>query len=132
MIVVDASALIELLLGTSNSGLVEERLFSGSETLHAPHLLDVEVAQVMRRYVLKGDCTAVRGREALDDLCAMPVERYAHDLFLSRIWALRDNLTAYDAAYVALAETLSCPLVTMDAKLAASPGNSANIELLLV
>src|SRR5439155_1478000 len=83
--------------------------------LHAPHLVDLEVAQVLRRYTASGEMDAQRGLQALEDLGDLPLVRYPHDLFLSRIWDLRDNLTAYDAAYVALAEALAAPLVTRDA-----------------
>ncbi len=129
MIVVDASVLIEMLLGSDNTGQLQNRLLDKHETLHAPHLVDVEIAQVMRRYVRHGECSAKRGRELLMDLSDMPIERYAHDILLTRIWAMRDNLTAYDATYVALAEALACPLLTMDAKLAGAPGHKVKIEL---
>jgi len=130
MIVVDASAMIEVLLRTPAAAAVDARLFEPGETLHAPHLLDVEVAQVVRRYVANGDIDADRGREALDDLAALRLRRYPHDLLLQRIWALRHNLTAYDAAYVALAEALEAPLLTRDRRLAAAAGVSARIELI--
>jgi predicted nucleic acid-binding protein len=130
MIVVDASAIIEVLLRTPAAAAVDARLFEPGETLHAPHLLDVEVAQVVRRYVANGDVDADRGREALDDLAALRLRRYPHDLLLPRIWALRHNLTAYDAAYVALAEALDAPLLTRDRRLAAAAGVSARIELI--
>ena len=130
MIVVDASAMIEVLLRTPAAAAVDARLFEPGETLHAPHLLDVEVAQVVRRYVANGDVDADRGREALDDLAALRLRRYPHDLLLPRIWALRHNLTAYDAAYVALAEALEAPLLTRDRRLAAAAGVSARIELI--
>ena len=130
MIVVDASAMIEALLRTPAAAAVDARLFEPGETLHAPHLLDVEVAQVVRRYVANGDIDADRGREALDDLAALRLRRYPHDLLLPRIWALRHNLTAYDAAYVALAEALEAPLLTRDRRLAAAAGVSARIELI--
>jgi predicted nucleic acid-binding protein len=130
MIVVDASAMIEVLLRTPAAAAVDARLFEPGETLHAPHLLDVEVAQVVRRYVANGDVDADRGREALDDLAALRLRRYPHDLLLPRIWALRHNLTAYDAAYVALAEALDAPLLTRDRRLAAAAGVSARIELI--
>jgi predicted nucleic acid-binding protein len=130
LIVIDASALIEVLLNTADGGRVATRLFDGRETLHAPHLIDVEVAQVMRRYSRSGELAAMRGKQALEDLCDFPIVRYAHHPFLPRIWALRDKVTAYDAAYVALAEALDAPLLTRDAKLAASTGHAARIELI--
>ncbi len=130
MIVIDASALLEVLLNTPASGRVTERLFGQNETLHAPHLLDLEVAQVFRRYTLSGEMNADRGEQALDDLADLPLNRYPHDVFLLRIWALRHNLTAYDAAYVALAEALDAPLITRDAALARASGHLAHIELI--
>ncbi len=130
MIVVDASAMIEALLRTPAAAAVDARLFEPGETLHAPHLLDVEVAQVIRRYVANGDIAADRGREALEDLADLRLRRYPHDLLLPRIWELRHNLTAYDAAYVALAEALDAPLLTRDRRLAAAAGVRARVELI--
>lgn len=130
MIVVDASAVLELLLGTESSARAAARLLDPAESLHAPHLLDIEVAQVLRRFVAAGELTATRGREALDDLGAMPITRYPHDILLPRIWELRANLTAYDAAYVALAEALGAPVLTSDTRLARAPGHRARVELL--
>lgn len=130
MIVVDASAVIEVLLNTPAGVRVANRLFADGETLHAPHLLDLEVAQVLRRYALSAELDAARSAQALEDLAALPLSRYPHDVLLPRIWELRHNVTAYDAAYVALAEALAAPLVTRDAALAASRGHAARIELL--
>ena len=129
MIVVDASAVLEALLRTSAARAVEKRLFELSQTLHAPHLLDVEVAQVVRRYAANGEIDTERGRMALDDLADLPLRRYPHDFLLPRVWELRHNLTAYDAMYVALAEVLDAPLLTRDRRLAAAPGHHARIEL---
>jgi predicted nucleic acid-binding protein len=129
MIVVDASAVLEVLLRTPTATAVERRLFEPSQTLHAPHLLDVEVAQVVRRYAANGEIDAERGRMALADLADLSLRRYPHDFLLSRVWDLRNNLTAYDAVYVALAEALDAPLLTRDKRLAASPGHHARIEL---
>ncbi len=128
MIVVDASALIEVLLTTASGSRIAERLLDGQETLHAPCLLDIEVAQVLRRYALTGELSANRGLQAMEDLADFPLTRYPHDLFLLRIWELRHNVTAYDAAYIALAEALDAPLLTRDAKLASAAGHHANIE----
>lgn len=130
MIVVDASAVIEVLLNTSSGARVAARLFGERETLHAPHLLDVEVAQVMRRYARTGQMDTVRGFQALQDLDDFPVTRYAHQPLLARIWQLRDNVTAYDAAYIALAEALAAPLLTRDAKLASFRDHDTRIELI--
>ncbi len=129
MIVVDASAVIEVLFRTEVAPQIEKRIFESTQTLHAPHLLDLEVAQVLRRYAAAGNIQADRGLEALTDLADLPITRYPHDPFLPRIWELRHNLTAYDAVYVALAETLSAPLLTRDARLASASGNRAVIEV---
>jgi predicted nucleic acid-binding protein len=129
VIVVDASALLEVLLNTRAAPRIADRLFAMGETLHAPHVVDLEVAQVLRRYVAAGAVTATRGAEALTDFADLPLDRYPHQLFLERIWQLRHNLTAYDAAYIALAEALAAPLVTRDAALARA-GHRARVELL--
>jgi predicted nucleic acid-binding protein len=129
MIVVDASALLEALLRTPAAAAVERRLFDSRQTLHAPHLLDAEVAQVVRRYAAIGDLDAERGRTALADLADFPVYRYPHDFLLPRVWELRNNLTAYDAVYIALAEALGAPLLTRDRRLAAAAGHHARVEL---
>jgi predicted nucleic acid-binding protein len=129
MIVVDASAVLEALLRTPNAEAVERRLFDRSQTLHAPHLLDVEVAQVLRRFAANGQIDGERGRTALADLADFPLRRYPHDFLLPRVWDLRKNLTAYDAIYVALAEALDAPLLTCDRRLATAPGHQARVEL---
>ena len=128
MIVIDVSALIEVLM-VSHDGLeIGARIFDSAETLHAPELLDVEVAQVVRRYELAGDLSAERGEQMLRDLADFGIERYPHRGLLPRIWQLRRNLTAYDAAYVALAETLDASLLTRDRRLAEAP-HDARVEL---
>ncbi len=129
MIVVDASALLEVLLRMPAGRAVEDRLLAPGQTLHVPHLLDVEVAQVIRRYAVGGEISEARGRMALGDLAELPLRRYPHDFLLPRVWELRHNLTAYDAVYVALAEVLDAPLLTRDRRLAASPGHRARIEV---
>ena len=130
MIVVDASALLTVLLRTAHAGDLTRRILDPEETLHAPHLLDLEVAQVTRRYYLSGDLDRRRGAEVLRDLADLRLTRYSHTIMLPRIWELRENVTAYDAAYIALAEALEAPLVTRDAKLAQAPGHYAIVELL--
>ena len=119
-----------MLLNTAAANRVSDRLLSRADTLHAPHLLDLEVVQVLRRYARAGDLNERRGEEALEDLANLSIRRYSHEMFLVRIWRLRNNMSAYDAAYVALAETLDAPLVTRDARLAAARGHSARIEVL--
>jgi predicted nucleic acid-binding protein len=130
VIVLDASAAVELLLGTDDGALVADRIDDPAETIQVPHLLSVEVAQVLRRLVAAGDIRPNRAVDALDDLADLDAERYPHEPFLVRMFALRANLTAYDAAYVALAEALDAPLVTFDQRLARAPGNRATVELL--
>ncbi|CAN5367845.1 type II toxin-antitoxin system ribonuclease VapC1 [soil metagenome] len=130
MIVVDASVVLELILQTATAAAVADELLDDEQSLHAPHLIDLEVAQVLRRYVRAGTLGVRRAREALDDLAALRIERYTHFPLLDRVWSLRDHLSAYDAAYVALAEGLGAPLLTSDARLARAPGHRARIRLL--
>ena len=130
MIVADASTVIEILLRASLSTPCEERLFGGSELICVPHLIDLEIAQVLRRYVLRHDIDEKRGAQAIDDLIDLPILRYPHEPLLPRIWDLRQNLSAYDAAYVALAEALQVPLITCDAGIASSPGHTVVVELI--
>jgi predicted nucleic acid-binding protein len=129
VIVVDASALVEALLQTPAAAAVRERLFGTEQTLHAPHLIDLEVTQVLRRYAAIGQIDPARGRMALDYLVGFPLDRYPHDVLLPRVWELRHNLTAYHAAYVALAEALDATLLTRDRRLAATSGHRARIDL---
>lgn len=129
MIVLDASAAVEVLLHTPAGAPLAERLLTDRSSIHAPHLLDVEVAQVLRRLVRHGELEPDRAHQSLMLLAAFPVERHPHDLFLARVWALRQNLTAYDAVYVALAEALDATLVTRDARLSRAPGHAARVEL---
>jgi predicted nucleic acid-binding protein len=129
VIVVDASALVEALLRTPAAAAVQERLFGTGQSLHAPHLIDIEVAQVLRRYAASGRVEPGRCRDALDDLFDFPLDRYPHDLLLPRVWELRHNLTAYDSVYVALAEALDATLLTRDRRLAAAAGHRARIDL---
>jgi predicted nucleic acid-binding protein len=128
VIVVDCSALLELLLRTHRGQLVENRLFQAGETIHVPHLIDVETTQVLRRFVLREDLGEDRARQALEDLADMPLNRYPHDFLLPRIWELKSNLTAYDATYVSLSELLQAPLITCDERLSNAPGHRAKIE----
>ena len=129
MIVLDASAVVDWLLQTPAGQRIEKRIYARNDTLHSVHLLDVEFAQVMRRLVREGKLARKRAEEAMDDLTAVRVTRYAPVVLLHRIWQLRQNLSAYDAAYVALAEELKAPLITRDQKIAAAPGHSATIEV---
>lgn len=129
MIVLDASAAVELLLNTPAAPGIAMRAFAAGETLHAPYLIDLEVAQVLRRWVAAGQLGRGRADEALEDLADLPLARYPHLMLLPRIWSLRANATAYDAAYLALAEGLGATLLTRDAALASVPGHRARVEV---
>lgn len=128
MIVLDASAAIDWLLQTPAGQRIEKRIYSRNETLHAPHVLDLEVTQVLRRLAQQGVLSGRRADEAVVDLVDLRVTRYPHLVLLPRIWQLRHNLSAYDAAYVVLAEILGAALVTRDSRLA-SASSHATIEL---
>ena len=126
----DASAALAAFLGTGvNSSSIRVRIEAPGESLHAPHLLDVEMLHALRGLVLRGDISRARSEEVREDFASLRWSRYSHVAFLDRIWELKDNLTAYDAAYVALAETLSAPLVTTDARLARASGIRAEVEV---
>jgi len=131
VIVVDASALLEFLLQTELGRRVEARLFVDGDEFHAPHLVDVEVVQALRRLVRSGEVSATRAREAIADLSDFDLHRHAHLDFLDRAWELRGNITAYDAMYVSLAETLDARFVTCDGPLAQAPGHRARIETIV-
>lgn len=128
MIVADASAVIELLLNTPAGERVAQRLLDPAESVAAPHLLDVEVLQVLRRYALAGEIGGQRAKQALEDFGDLPVVRYPHEPLRWRIWELRHNITAYDAVYIALAEVLNAPLMTADIRLSQAPGHTALVE----
>ena len=91
--------------------------------------MDLEVLQSLRRYALSGTLSRKRSNRAFERLTNIAFERYSHAPLLGRIWELRDNITAYDAAYVALAEALDAPLITLDARLARAPGIRAEVEV---
>jgi predicted nucleic acid-binding protein len=129
LIVLDASAAIEWLLQSPAGVRIDKRIFSPSQSLLAPHLLDIEVAQVLRRHVRDKAMSEQRGQEALEDLSDLPLNRYPHDFLLPRVWELRATLTAYDAVYVALAEVLDATLLTCDGRIASASGHHASIEL---
>ena len=129
MIVLDASAAVAWLLQTSAGKEIENRIYSRRESLHAPHLLDLEVGQVLRRLAREGMVSAPRTEQAIQDLVDLRVTRYPHFSLLPRIWQLRHNLTAYDAVYVVLAETIAAPLITRDARVKSASGHTARIEL---
>ena len=130
MIVIDASAVLELVLATRLADEVDRRVFQSGETLHAPHLIDIEAAHALRRYARTGGATPQRCLSALDNLANLQIERYSHTILLQRIWELRHNLSAYDAAYVALAEALDAPLLTSDGRIARASGHRAQVSVI--
>jgi len=129
VIVLDASAAVDWLLQTSAGQSIERRIYSSNETLHAPHLLDLEATQVLRRLSLQRVVSAHRADEAVRDLLDLRVTRYPHLVLMPRVWQLRHNFSAYDAAYVVLAEKLGATLLTRDARLASVTGHVALVEL---
>jgi predicted nucleic acid-binding protein len=118
-------------LQTPLGARVEARLFRDQDEFHSPHLIDVEVAQGLRRLVRAGEVSADRSAEAIEDLIDLDLHRHAHLDLLTRSWKLRDNVTAYDAMYIALAEALDATVVTCDTPLAKTPGHRAHIEVIV-
>ena len=131
MLVVDTSALLDALSGRDPMPALIARLASDGD-LHAPHLIDVELLHALRRLTLDNSISAERADDTRTDFGELTLVRYPHHELSDRIWGLRHNLTAYDAAFVALAERLGVPLITCDARLAAAPGHDADIELFTV
>ena len=107
-----------------------ERALRASERLHTPHLVDLEIVHTLRRLVQRKEITILRAEQAIDDLGQLVIARHGHEALRLRIWQLRDSHTAYDGAYIALAEALDAPLVTCDARLARAHGHQAAIELI--
>jgi predicted nucleic acid-binding protein len=130
VIVFDASAAVELLLGTPRAAAIRTRIARPRESLHAPHLFDIEVVSSLRRFVSRGLLAGDAARDMVEDLSSLRLARYPHAPLLDRIWQLRENFTAADAAYVALAEGLDAPLLTSDERLAGAAGASATVELI--
>jgi predicted nucleic acid-binding protein len=134
MLVADASAIAELLLGRPAAAVVEHEFRRHRFDLHAPHLVDVEVVSAVRRVVAAGEAPPQRGDQAIADLLDLPVERYPHDVLVPRVWALRENFSAYDAVYVALAEAVSegsATLLTADARLARAARAHGDVPVIL-
>jgi predicted nucleic acid-binding protein len=129
MIVLDASAAVDWLLQTKAGESIEQRIFSGYESLHAPHLLDLEVAEVLRRLTREGLVSEQRAGEAIRDLIDLRITRYPQFVLLPRVWRHRHNLSAYDAAYVSLAEELGAVLLTRDDRIARTSGHEAKVEV---
>jgi predicted nucleic acid-binding protein len=130
LIVIDASALLEILLRTGRADRLMDRALADSERLHAPHLLDIEIANVMRRLVQRKETTLLRAEQAFEDFAQFLIERHDHGPLIPRIWELRDAMSAYDGAYIALAEALDAPLLTCDGKLARAHGHRATVEMI--
>lgn len=130
MLVLDASAALEAVASATPDEPLLGRL-SGDRDLHAPHLIDLEVLNALRRLVRQGHISIDRATDARLDFAELTIVRYGHEPLADRVWELRDNLTAYDAAFVALAEILGVPLITCDARLTASV-HEAQVELYAV
>ncbi len=128
MIVIDASFLVVALGDDAAEGAGARARLHG-EDLAAPHLIDLEVTSVLRSALRAGRMTAQRARQALQDLADLDIERVAHTNLLARVWELRDNHTAYDASYIALAELLQAPLLTYDAKMVRGTGARCAFEV---
>jgi predicted nucleic acid-binding protein len=126
-LVVDASALVAYLTGGEHAEQVRARLLEPGQALWAPHLVDAEVGHVLRRETLAGELGATTARAALEDLSDLPLRRASHRGLLARAWSLRENLSYYDALYVALAELLRARLLTLDGRIAGAPGIKASI-----
>jgi predicted nucleic acid-binding protein len=130
MIVVDASTITELLLQTELGARVERRIYRDEDDLHAPHLLDVEVLSALRRLVHAGEVRATRAEEAIEDLALLRIARHGHLDLATRVWELRQNFTACDAVYLALAESLDATVVTCDLPFGSAPGHSGRIDVI--
>ena len=127
MIIADASVILEVLLNTAIGAEVEKQLFAPEQTIHVPYLTDLEVLQVLWRYSRTSIISGVRARQVIEDYRDIPFNRYPHEVLLPRIWELRHNFTAYDAAYIALAEALDSPLMTCDRAFASMHGHRAKV-----
>jgi predicted nucleic acid-binding protein len=130
MAVLDASVLVEYLAGGEHATEARRRILEHSGRLWAPHLIDAEVGHVLRRGVLAGELSQGAARDALDALVDIPLRRAAHRALLHRAWSLRKNVSFYDGLYIALAERLGLPLLTLDARLARAPGLKARVEVI--
>jgi predicted nucleic acid-binding protein len=126
LIVVDASALIDALVGPVPTAATR---LSREPILHGPHLLPLEVASALRKLVATRRLSERGAKQALDKLARLPLRLHPHIPLLPRVWELRANLTVYDAVYAALAETLTLPLVTADARLSRAPRLRCRVEV---
>ena len=133
MLVIDASATADLLLARPIADEVADHIAAHDGDLHAPHLLDIEVVSAIRRLVTSRKASATRALEAITALLDLPLVRYPHEILVPRIWELRDNFSSYDAAYLALAESLTdegVPLLTTDVRLARATRAHTGVEVL--
>jgi predicted nucleic acid-binding protein len=134
VIVVDASAAVDLLLRRSAANQIADLMRENEDDVHAPELIYVEAVSALRRRVVAGDSSSRRAAEAIDDLLSLPLEIHPHRPLVRRAWGLRDNLSAYDAAYVALAQSLGdggVPLLTTDASLARAAHERGRVAAIL-
>ena len=129
MIVLDASAVFEMIIGKDNSALVFQSIADSSELICAPEIIDLEVIQALRRHINLKWLTPVESENIFGIFTALPLMRMSHQPLTTRIWELKSNMTAYDASYVALAEQLDAPLWTFDGKYTRTPGHNAKIRL---
>ncbi len=131
MIVADASVVVDMFLGKGGPAGDELRArLSRQDAIGAPHLLDAEVAQALRRLSIHGEMTIERANASVGELVSLPIRRYAHGWLLPRAFELRDNVTIYDGLYLALAEALGVPFLSCDSALASVPGCAAAVEIL--
>lgn len=129
VIALDVSAAADVLLKFEpRASRIRERMRKSEGGIHVPHIFELEVLNTLRRHFLSGNLSEEREAEALEDLSDLKLTRYPHTPFVERIWELKENITAYDASYIALSETLDTPLVTTDGRLARSTGHRARVE----
>lgn len=135
MLVIDASAVVELLLGRSTAEQVAGHIARPDSTLSAPHLVDVEVLNALRRLLASHAASVARVEQAVTDFVDLPIERYPHEILVPRIWDLRSNFSAYDAVYLALTEALAeeeASLLTADVRFARAARDHSGVAVILV
>jgi len=130
MIIIDASLAFEIAISTKDGDELSEKIIASRASLAAPEIIDLEVLQTLRRFLRQGQIDETRAENAIRNFDDLAIEKFSHTPLQMRIWSLRDNLTAYDAAYFALAELLDAPLWTRDEKFHSVPGHAARIEVL--
>jgi predicted nucleic acid-binding protein len=130
MPVLDASVLVEYLAGGEHAQQARRYILEDPGRVWAPHLIDAEIGHVLRRGTLAGELSANDARAALSALARIRLRRAPHGSLLERAWSLRANLSFYDGLYVALAELLDLPLLTLDGRIAKAPGLRAKVEVI--